>query len=44
MELKKSDIVNEENLYRKTLIGADLIGVEVCDFKHCVYNFIGSVR
>lgn len=44
MELKKSDILNVENLYRKTLIGADLIGVEVYDFKHCDYNYIGSVK
>lgn len=44
MELKKSDIFNVENLYRKTLIGADLVGVEVYDFKHCDYNFIGSVK
>lgn len=43
-ELKKSDIINMERLYRKTLIGADLVGVEVYDFKHCDYNFIGSVR
>jgi hypothetical protein len=42
--LKKSDILNVERLYRNTLIGADLIGVEVYDFKHCEYNFIGSVK
>lgn len=44
MELNKSDIFNVENLYRKTLIGADLVGVEVYDFKHCDYNFIGGVK
>jgi len=43
-ELKKSDIMNMERLYRHTLIGADLVGVEVYDFKHCDYNFIGSVK
>lgn len=43
-ELPKSDIMNMEKLYRATLIGADLIGVEVYDFKHCDYNFIGSVK
>jgi len=43
-ELPKSDILNMERLYRKTLIGAHLIGVEVYDFKHCEYNFIGSVK
>jgi hypothetical protein len=43
-ELNKSDIMNMEKLYRKTLIGADLVGIEVYDFKHCEYNFIGSVR
>jgi hypothetical protein len=43
-ELKKSDIMNMEKLYRATLIGADLVGVEVYDFKHCGYNFIGSVK
>ena len=43
-ELPKSDILNMENLYRKTIIGADLVGVEVYDFKHCDYNFIGSVK
>jgi len=43
-ELPKSDILNMENLYRKTLIGADLVGVEVYEFKHCDYNFIGSVK
>ncbi|MDR2947929.1 MAG: DUF4852 domain-containing protein [Prevotella sp.] len=43
-ELKKSDILNIENLYRKTIIGAELLGVEVYDFKHCDYNFIGSVK
>jgi hypothetical protein len=31
-------------LYRNTLIGANLIGVEVYDFEHCEYNFIGSVK
>lgn len=44
MELEKSDIINVENLYRKTLIGVDMVGVEVYDFKHCEYNFIGGVR
>lgn len=44
VELPKSDIFNMENLYRKTIIGADLVGVEVYDFKHCDYNFIGSVK
>lgn len=43
-ELKKSDTMNMEKLYRKTLIGADLVGVEVYDFKHCDYNFIGSAK
>ena len=43
-ELPKSDILNMENLYRKTLIGAEFVGLEVYDFKHCDYNFIGSVR
>ncbi|MDL2243495.1 DUF4852 domain-containing protein [Bacteroidales bacterium OttesenSCG-928-J19] len=43
-ELEKSDIINVENLFRKTLIGANLVGVEVYDFKHCDYNFIGSVK
>lgn len=43
-ELKKIDILNMENLYRKTLIGTKLVGVEVYDFKHCDYNFIGSVK
>ena len=43
-EIKKSDIMNMEKLYRKTLVGADLVGVEVYDFKHCDYNFIGSVK
>ena len=43
-ELKKSDIMNMERLYRKTLIGADLVGVEVHDYKHCDYNFIGGVK
>ncbi|NDV96762.1 DUF4852 domain-containing protein [Dysgonomonas sp. 521] len=43
-EIAKSDIMNMERLYRKTLIGADLVGVEVYDFKHCDYNFIGSVK
>jgi hypothetical protein len=43
-ELQKSDIMNMERLYRHTLIGADLVGVEVYDFKHCDYNFIGGVR
>jgi hypothetical protein len=43
-ELPKSDILNMENLYRKMLIGAELLGVEVYDFKHCDYNFIGSVK
>lgn len=43
-ELPKSDILNMENLYRKTIIGADLVGVEVYDFKHCDYNFIGCVK
>ncbi|NDV57981.1 DUF4852 domain-containing protein [Bacteroides sp. 519] len=44
IELEKSDIMNMEKLYRATLIGADLVGVEVYDFKHCDYNFIGSVK
>lgn len=44
MELDKSHILNLEKLYRKTLIGADLVGVEVYDFKHCDYNFIGSIK
>ncbi|MDL2208393.1 hypothetical protein LJB97_02090, partial [Parabacteroides sp. OttesenSCG-928-O15] len=43
-ELPKSDIMNMEKLYRVTLIGANLVGVEVYDFKHCDYNFIGSVK
>ena len=43
-ELKKSDIMNMERLYRKTLIGAELMGVEVYDYKHCDYNFIGGVK
>lgn len=43
-ELAKSDIINMERLYQHTLIGADLVGVEVYDSKHCDYNFIGSVR
>lgn len=43
-ELPKSDILNMENLYRKTIIGADLVGVEVYDFKHCDYNFIGGLK
>jgi hypothetical protein len=43
-ELKKSDIMNMERLYRHTLIGADLVGVEAYDFKHCDYNFIGSAK
>jgi hypothetical protein len=43
-ELKKSDILNMERLYRKTLIGVNLIGIEVYDFKHCDYNFIGSAK
>lgn len=43
-ELKKSDVLNMEKLYRNTLIGVDLVGVEVYDFKHCDYNFIGSVK
>ncbi|MDL2224221.1 DUF4852 domain-containing protein [Bacteroidales bacterium OttesenSCG-928-M06] len=43
-ELPKSDIMNMEKLYRARLIGADLVGVEVYDFKHCDYNFIGSVK
>lgn len=43
-ELPKSDIMNMEKLYRATLIGADLGGIEVYDFKHCDYNFIGSMR
>jgi hypothetical protein len=42
--LEKSIIFNVEQLYRRTLIGADLLGVEVYDFKHCDYNFIGSVK
>lgn len=43
-ELPKSDILNMENLYRKTIIGAEFVGLEVYDFKHCDYNFIGSVK
>lgn len=43
-ELPKSDILNMENLYRRTIIGADFVGLEVYDFKHCDYNFIGSVK
>lgn len=37
-------ILNTENLYRKTLIGGEFVGLEVYDFKHCNYNFIGSVK
>jgi hypothetical protein len=33
-----------EQYFFKTLLGADLLGVEVYDFKHCDYNFIGSVK
>jgi hypothetical protein len=44
MEVKSNGLFDTEKLYRNTLIGADLIGVEVYDFKHCDYNFIGSVK
>jgi hypothetical protein len=44
MEVKSNGLFDTEKLYRNTLIGADLIGVEVYDFKHCDYNFIGNVE
>jgi hypothetical protein len=33
-----------EQYLLRSLISADLVGVEVYDFKHCDYNFIGSVK
>lgn len=44
MELKKNGLFDVEKLYRNTLIGADLLGVEAYDYQHCDYNFIGSVK
>jgi hypothetical protein len=33
-----------EQYFFRTLISADLLGVEVYNFEHCDYNFIGSVK
>jgi hypothetical protein len=44
MKIEKSLIFNRELIYRKVLIGANLMGIEVYDFKHCDYNFIGSIK
>lgn len=44
MELPKNSIINMENKYRHTVVGAELIGLEVYDYPHCEYNFIGSVK
>lgn len=44
VELPKNNIVNMENLYRHTVVGAELLGLEVYDFEHCEYNLIGTIR
>lgn len=39
----KYEILNVENLYRSTIIGADFKGMEVFDFPNYRYNLVGSV-
>lgn len=40
----KLGIINVENLYRSTLIGAEIRGVEVYDHPSCRYNLIGKIE
>lgn len=44
MELPQNPPINMENVYRHRVVGAELMGLEVYDFQHCEYNFIGSIR
>lgn len=44
MELPKNDIINMENKYRHTVVGAELLGLEVYDYPHCEYNLIGTIK
>lgn len=44
MDLPKNSMLNMEKLLRHKVVGADLLGVEVYDYPHCEYNFIGNIE
>jgi len=41
---KKLDILDKEKMYRHTLIGADVIAIDVFDHNSFKYNYIGTVK
>ena len=43
MNLPKNNFVNMEDRYRHRIIGIELVGLEVFDYKHCDYNYIGGI-
>lgn len=44
MVLPKSNFINMEDRYRHRIIGIVLVGLEVFDYNHCDYNYIGSIK
>ncbi len=46
MELpkKKNEIIDTEKMYRHTLIGSDIVAIDVFDNDSFKYNFLGTVK
>ena len=44
MELPKNEVLNMERMYRQSVIGAEILKMEVYDCPNCEYNLMGVIK
>ena len=44
MELPKNEVLNMERMYRQSVIGAEILKMEVYDYPNCEYNLMGVIK